>query len=429
MNIRFLIAPIILYTAFSSCDKIFEGEADWKNNARLIQREVLPQFSTPGSSPASCGYHALRNALCSVGSKPEELRSQESMEATFDVWRQTIRNKRMSTHRNAVVFNTLMESFKGVGAFVKQSRAADLVDSATYKREGLSDVGNFNRFVTGKVTGILKTVCASTLVETHHDSYYYDLTSDKVYSEYATLIKTLIKDKTNCTCRKLFKALATRDQFDEFFKPINSQLIFISDGTIVKDGRIIQKLSATSDWVDNQELIELIDQEKACGMLKNKHTIVKTYGHSADNDLSELDELKSLIKTTKKGSAAIIIYTSGNATPPAGSLWSWIWGNAESTKTHSRLHQALTNGHWFTLCVEFQNNFRTYTVLDSLGNGNRLNDEIVHRVISYLEGTAQSKPKSSSLKPAVYTLGALATAAAAYYFGKLFFQKNNQQKP
>lgn len=434
MKLRFLTVPILIYTGLITCAQVFEGETPWKANAHLSQYTVLNQFTAQGSSPASCGYHALRNALFYVGSKQNDLLSQDSMCNTFHVWRQTIINKRMITHTHAFAFTTIMRSFKGVESFTRQADAQKLIESSTYHREGLSDLRAFNKFVEDKITSILKTICAKTLLEIHHNRYQYELTSEKVYKAYKQLISTLIADRANCTCPELLNELSTRSRFDEFFNRINSSITCTpTDGKILLDGTIAKTVRPDSDWVDNQELIALIEQERSEGMLRDNPSLIKTYGHSGDDELSELNDLKDLISRDKDFSAAIIIYSGGSSNRSnSGSLWNWIVGTTETSCTsHSQLHSESTNGHWFTLCIDSKDSFRTYTVMDSLNNHNRLNDGTVHHIISYLEGTQESNPESGSTKTILYAAAAAAAVGAAYYFGKplLFPKPDNNQQP
>ena len=433
MKLRFLTLLIILCTGLTTCAQVFEGETPWKANAHLSQYTVLNQFSAQGSSPASCGYHALRNALCHIRSAQSDLRAKSPWRIHWMYGGKNCHlNKRMISHLHGFAFTTIMNSFKGVESFTRHADAQKLIESSTYYREGLSDIQTFTKFVEDKLISILKTICAKTLLEIHHDRYQYELTSEKVYQTYKELISTLRADRTNCTCPELLKELSTRSRFDEFFNRISSSITCTPhDGNILLNGTIANTIRPDSDWVDNQELIALIEQERSEGMLRDNPALIKTHGHSGDDDLSELNELKDLINRNKDFSAAIIIY-SGGSRNRSSSLWSWIAGSTETSSTsHSQLHSASTNGHWFTLCIDSKDNFRTYTVMDSLNNHNRLNDPMVHHLISYLEGTQESTSESGSTKTILYAAAAAAAVGAAFYFGKplLFPKPDNNKQP
>ena len=189
------------------------------------------------------------------------------------------------------------------------------------------------------------------------------------------------------------KEMINNGNFEAYCDVIDIDFLIDRHGTIIEDLQEIAKQDpGWGDWVDNQEIVMLVNREKTeqDGLLYDKQIEVAVYGGLALNEtineqLSvELRNVRDALKKGQDRAAVILIYLDGGGV-------SINQSSREREAMQDAFSKSATQLHWISLVVISSAGKRYYFITDSL-NLPRIQDPTVERVIALLEDREISDP-------------------------------------
>lgn len=378
-----------------------------KNN-NCIQLAVSSQFDQEGISPASCGYHALKNSVVvlsalenSTNNTPIDLSllsnyelNQKLFGLSSGEYRSTIIKKRRHKALGLAIYNILLENIKGSQRIVPDDIFAENSYALHYNKgrivfHPLSRSWTF-RYIDKeeertKFKNILLDVAYESAYNAIHNSEEIN-SSDSVNINientviYEAFLKVLsIKDQA------IYGSINTREKIEQYFPNIHDFTIYMNGNSLSVPAYEIQISSADlqyefncadylkGDWLDAQEIDMLIndlqDNEQTGEYIKNTVMLClgDNYDQSLKNQVSSHQELKNILENFKQienpQPFVIILHINGN--------------------------------HWISVIVNKQNCTIQYLLCDSAGNDVACNQRVTE-LVAFLDEALVSQQVCSS---------------------------------
>lgn len=388
----------------------------------LKQLPVTNQFTSEGGGYASCGYHALKNAIYLI----QGLNNAQTLENI------------VTTLNNSAIVNDLFGQVQRntVGkwrSIIMQQRALVAFKNYIYKKLELKpltsieenicvDVGEKHSLNKNKIREIFATLlnkyaqdAASALIEGKTTSLFITpasivefiqntITDEVIKNIYDFINEEPLVDSTNYTviviepevlpyvlCEYLKKPETiaayisisliqsfelTLDNSKEVFAAYNHN----NSNPVSLDGELLQEEEInTLKKLEKKDLIQFLESSRK-GLLHAidcRITIIDdindlTGAHGGNIDLAIFNQIS--LKSQRgidKAKAAL------ENTDIQQYIHAFIIGTAQRSTS--------TSGHWFVLVLYKHNDMHEYLIMDSASNTNRLYDEKVRKVISLLE--------------------------------------------
>lgn len=262
----------------------FKAAKDVADKQQRIQVSVLNQFSTEGSSAASCGYHALRNGLLLADAvlRPQEnslakLKDVQHMNELLNskgTWRTFIRQLRIKEIAALIISHKLMATLKG----------GKIVPLDATNKEALRGATNDFRLIfpgmnnaeadkeLALVVTLIKSLGRKFQPDITGESFHYVIDPEQFYMTFMASVNDLIiiyehNDKAEKSL-PLLQVLQQggRDKFAHYFAPEKIEFTINLEGQVFENGKTTRypfepRTNLKGDWIDTEEMDPLINFE------------------------------------------------------------------------------------------------------------------------------------------------------------------------
>ena len=334
------------------------SQARGRSDYVLTQVPVLNQFTTEGSPHASCGMHALRNALLLADSEQlsEELLLPSAMQDMFQKWAGTIRTMRFKPLITECLAEKIKMYYQGARQISENQENYQIAQTLWSNVE-------LEAIIASKVFSVLGKVCSrDELLHENSDHYSSSLSCEKIYSYYEEAMHNNARNNTK-ERKTLDEFLASRDTFNLLFSEFTIEAQFAFTGEVLINGEPQKAFKVEKDWLESSEIERLFELETALRQ-DDLNTPCLFYGPRISvEEMKTFREIRSSLEQNNDLSAIILICTSGQG------MFSSLFNSA----------------HWFTLVLRASHGKSRYIVADSISQ-DRLVDPRVQVIVDYLEG-------------------------------------------
>ena len=359
----------------------------------IMQAKVLNQFTTQGSTNASCAYQAVRNGslLALAAHYPERANEYVAQLSNVDDMKEQLsfpRGKsrifiiqnRVKDLAKQIITRRLLEHFKGEPVFEKDSadeggftfnRNWQMFFNAEEERwNSAIELEMVVKYVTAMGGRFEPTVTDEGLI--------YHLTFDEVYKGYNTLLADDIKSKLDDIAdirgkidaepnqvKKhelenkgaldqarydiMLRLLNNEERLRDYLNAINVEFTITFDGKMMVNGNGVRhgfriNRSLDGDWVETPEMPLLLEHETNQGLLQGHAIEVGIFNfveyemaEDANNQVpQELNGIVRKLKAKEDFTGLIAIYIPGGGTRKL-TWWEYFFGlNEDSVKSKNK---------------------------------------------------------------------------------------------